>query len=232
MRAKRVGMLMHGLARGFFGHALLLVMAACGPASVSAQPGASRYVADFSAAPAGARPSSSIELRPDGQFEWRFNQGALALTARGEWRSEGGMIRISNPEQVGQPALEVASSSRDPAVALRVTLEPATARMASVLVLQVQFPDNVVIEVPLAEGEASFPRGQDRATAVRIVSETVSFYTPFLPVAADGDNVLTLRLVPADLGQAFFASQQTSFDGASMTLDWRGMALRYNRAER
>lgn len=224
---------MHRYARGLFAHGMLLIaVAACSPAAVSAQPGAAYYVADMSEAPAGARLSSVMELRPDGQFLWRFNQGDLALSARGEWQSEGGMIRLSNPDQVGQPALEVAASARDPAVAFRVSLDPATRAMASVLVLQLEFPDNMVTDIPMAGGEVALPAGQPRPIAVRLTGDAVSFYTAFVSIAADGDNVLTLRLVPADLGQAFFASQQTQFDGQGMTLDWRGMALRYRRSER
>ena len=173
-----------------------------------------------------------IELRPDGEFGWRFTMGALTLTAQGEWRSESGMIRLSNPDQVGEPALEVASSARDAGVALRVALEPATARMASVLALQLEFPDNRFANVSLGDGEISLPAGEERPIALRLTSESVSFRTRPIAIAPGGDNVLTLRLVPADLGQAFFASQQTAFDGGSMTLDWRGIALRYNRAER
>lgn len=224
---------MHRFAGALVAHALLLIAAAaCSPAPLSAQPGAELYVADVREAPADARLSSSIELQPDGHFTWRFNLGELALSARGEWQRDGAMIRLNNPEQVGQPGLEVAGGSRDPAVALRVSLEPATARMASALVLQIEYPDNVVTDVPMAGGEVTIPRGQARPIAVRLVSETISFYTDFRPIPADGDNVLTLRLVPADLGQAFFASQQTGFDGSRMTLDWRGIALRYDRAER
>lgn len=224
---------MHGFARGLFARIMLLAaVTACSQGPVSAQPGSAYYVADVSEAPAEARLSSMIELMPSGAFQWHFRQGDLRLSARGEWRQEGGMIRFGNPEQVGEPALEVVRSSRDPGVALRVSLDADTARMASVLVLQVEFPGNSVSDIPVAGGEVTLPAGQARPIAVRLVSETVSFTTAFTPIAADGDNVLTLRLVPADLGQAFFASQQTAFDGASMTLDWRGIALRYNRAER
>jgi hypothetical protein len=59
------------------------------------------------------------------------------------------------------------------------------------------------------------------------MSETFSFRTE--PVAIRADNVLTLRLMPANLGQAFFSSQQTGFDESGFTVQWRGIAIRYDR---
>ena len=214
---------------------IALLMTAIAPAAVSASAqspsgGGEVYVADVREAPPELGLSSSIELQPDGRFHWRFSMGQLALSARGEWERGGGMIRLNNPEQVGEPAIELAGSARDAADALRVSLEPATARMASALEVELEFPDNLFARVPLGDGDVRIPAGEQRPIAVRLTSESFSFRTQPIAVAPDGDNVLTLRLVPADLGQAFFASQQKGFDDGGMTLDWRGIALRYDRA--
>ena len=200
------------------------------PASASARPSSDRgelYVADLHEAPGW---SSTIELHPDGHFDWRLSTGQLPLSARGEWQRDGGMLRLGNPEQVGEPGIALAASARDPANTLRVRLEPASARMASALEVELEFPDNQFARVPLGEGEVRIPAGEPRPVAVRLMSETFSFRTEPIAVAPGGDNVLTLRLVPADLGQAFFGSQQTGFDGNDMTIDWRGIALPYHRA--
>jgi hypothetical protein len=101
--------------------------------------------------------------------------------------------------------------------------------MASALEVELEYPDYRFARIPLADGEIRIPAGEERPIAVRLMSESISFRTQPIAVTPGGDNVLTLRLTPADLGQAFFGSQQTRFDTRGMTLDWRGIALRYNR---
>lgn len=212
---------------------ILLSVVAIAPVPASAQPaldGGEVYVADVREAPAELGLSSSIELQPDGRFDWRFTMRQLTLSARGEWERDGGMIRLGNPEQVGEPAIELAGSARDAADALRVRLEPATARMASVLEVELQFPDDHFARFPLGDGEVRIPAGEALPIAVRLGSEAFNFRTQPIALAPDGDNVLALRLVPADLGQAFLASQQTRFDERGMTIHWLGIALRYERA--
>lgn len=153
----------------------------------------------------------------------------LALSARGEWHRDG-MFHLDNPDQVGEPAIGLAGAARDAADVLRVSLEPATARMATVLEVELEYPDNRFALVPLGDGEVRIPAGEQRPIAVRLMSTSFSFRTQPIAVATDGDNVLILRLVPADLGQAFLGSQQTRFDENGMTLNWRGIDLRYDRA--
>ena len=63
----------------------------------------------------------------------------------------------------------------------------------------------------------------------RLVSDTLSFYTFRIELAPDGDNVLTLRLIPADLGQAFFSSQRNPFDANGMRIHWLNADLQYYR---
>ena len=223
-----------GLLHSLAGCAVLLMPAAAsGPATTVAQAsavgGSEFYVADFRQASGELGLSSSIELRPDGRFDWRMQMGQLTLSARGEWQREGPMIRLHNPEQVGEPAIELAGASRDPADLLRVSLEPATARMASVLQLELEYPGNSYLRVPLGDGGISIPAGEEGPMAVRLMSEPFGFRTQPIELAPGGANVVTLRLAPADLGQAFFASQQSAFDERGMTLDWRGIAIRYER---
>jgi hypothetical protein len=224
---------MAALTRYFAGRAVLLMTAIAAPIAASAQASSGDsgiYVADVREAPAELGLSSSIELRPDGHFDWRFHMRQLTLSAHGDWERDGDMIRLGNPQQVGEPGIELASSTLDAADTLRVSLDSATARMASVLEVELEYPDNAFARVPLAGGEISIPAGEQRPIAVRLTSPSISFRTQPIAVERDGDNALTLRLVPADLGQAFFGSQTTHFDGRGMTLDWRGIALRYDRA--
>jgi hypothetical protein len=225
---------MVGLLHNLAGCAVLVMaVAASGPSARSAEVsnagGSEVYVADVREAPPELRLSSSIELRPDGRFDWRMQMGQLTLSASGEWERDGPMIRLHNPDQVGEPALELASATRDPADLLRVSLEPATARMASVLELELEYPGNSFMRVPLGDGAISIPAGQERPIAVRLMSEPFTIRTQPIAIAPDGPNVLTLRLVPADLGQAFFGSQQSAFDERGMTIDFRGIAIRYDR---
>ena len=226
---------MVGVPRGLAGLAVLLI-AAAGSACSATSPqgsdvgGSEVYVADVREAPPELGLSSSIELRPDGRFDWRMQMGQLRLSAHGEWERDGPMIRLHNPAQVGEPAIELAGASRDPADLLRVSLEPATARMASVLELELEYPGNSFMRVPLGDGAISIPAGEERPIALRLMSEPFTIRTQPIALAPDGANVLTLRLVPADLGQAFFGSQQTAFDERGMTIDWRGIAIRYDRA--
>ena len=224
---------MNIVARWIAGCILLLTTgSASPPAPLPAQSPSSPgelYAADVHEAPPELGLSSTIELKPGGRFEWHFTMRGLTLSARGEWDRDGGMIHLGNPEQVGEPAIELAGAARDAASALRVRLEPATARMASVLEVELEYPDYRFARIPLADGEIRIPAGEERPIAVRLTSESISFRTQPIAVAPGGDNVLTLRLTPADLGQAFFGSQRTRFDERGMTLDWRGIALRYNR---
>ena len=224
-----------GICAGLAAGLGLLLAATAASASVSAcaqaPPGdAEVYVADVREAPPELGISSSIELRQDGRFVWRFTMEQLTLSAVGEWESGGGMIELTNPEQVGEPTMELTGSARDDADVLRVSLEPATARMASVLELELEYPDHYFASVAFEAGEARLPAGEERPIAVRLVSTPFAFRTQPIELAPDGDNVLTLRLVPADLGQAFFSSQSNAFDDSGMTLDWRGIALRYRRS--
>lgn len=225
---------MVGLARCLAGRSLLLTLAIAPPSfAVSAQtpsPASGVYVADVSEAPPELGLSSSIELRPDGCFDWRLQMGQLRLSARGSWERDGEMIRLHNPEQVGEPAVELAASARDPTDTLRISLDPSTAPMASVLEVELEYPDNQFARIALGGGAVSLPAGEERPIAVRLMSEAFTLRTQSIEIAPDGDNVLTLRLVPADLGQAFFGSQQRGFDESGMTIDWRGIAIRYNRA--
>ena len=206
--------------------------AACAqaPAEGASAPRGELFVADVREAPSELGLSSSVELQPDGHFDWRLATRDLSLSARGEWERDGGMIRFSNPDQVGEPAIELAGSSRDSEVAVRVALDPATARMASVLEVEFELPDDRFIRAPLSGGGIALPSSEPRPTALRLMSESFSIRTQPIPIPPDGDNDFIVRLVPADLGQAFFGSQQTQFDGNGMTIDWRGIALRYDRA--
>ena len=128
--------------------AIWLPMAACGRSSEASQTeevgpgseGSEWYVADVHEAPAELGLSSSLELRANGHFAWRFRTTQLTLSAHGDWDREGEIIHLSNPQQVGEPAIELASSTSDPRVGLRVGLDPATARMASVLEAELEFP--------------------------------------------------------------------------------------------
>jgi hypothetical protein len=210
---------------GLFGAAII----SPAPAMAQSSGGAGQYVADTSGAPPELRPSSSIELRPGGQFIWRLQMGQLQLSARGDWTRDGDMLRLDNSEQVGEPELELAQSSRDAGTLLRVSLDPATTRMASVLELEVEYPGDSFAIVPISSGEVSIPL-ERTPLGVRLTSASFNFRTQSVPVALNGDNNLTLRLVPADLGQAFFGSQQVRFDERGMTLVWRGIALRYKLA--
>lgn len=224
---------MNIVARSMAGCMLLLTTGSASPqAPLPAQspaPAGELYAADVHEAPAELGLSSTIELKPNGRFEWRFTMRRLTLSARGEWDRGGGMIHLSNPEQVGEPTIELAGAARDAAAALCVRLEPVTARMASALEVELEYPDDRLARIPLADGEVCMSAGERRPIAVRLTSESISFRTQPIAVAPGGDNVLILRLTPADLGQAFFGSQQTRFDGRGMTLDWRGVALRYDR---
>lgn len=216
---------------------LLTTASASLPVASSAQPPAAApsnpgelYVADVGAASPDLGLSSSIVLQPGGRFEWRLTMGLADVSARGTWDRDGDMLHLNNPEQVGAPALALAGTARDAGVVLRVQLEPATARMASVLEAELEYPGDRFARAPLGDGPISLPAGEPRPIAVRLMSETFSLRTEPVAIAPGGDNVLTLRLTPADFGQAFFGSQQVRFDARGMTLDWRGIALRYNRA--
>ena len=234
-----------GLRTGFFTNPLLLIMAAvpvsaCGQApsaagaeaasSVKATAPPEVYLADVREAPPELGLSSSISLYPNGRIEWRLETRELALQAEGEWSRDGGMIRLSNPQQVSEPSLELVSSARNSAVGLTVELEPQTARMASTLEAEIEYPGERHVRIPLSGGAVSIPAAESRPVAVRLMSPAFSIRTQPIPVLPEGDNVLTLRLVPANLGQAFFGSQQTAFDPNGMTIDWRGIGLRYDRS--
>lgn len=211
---------------------LLWLAAAC---SAPAQPGGGEtkggelFVADVREAPPEMALQSSIELKSDGTFDWRFSTRELALSAHGNWHRDN-MLHLENPEQVGEPAIELAASARDPAETVRIALDPATRPMESVLEAELEYPGDVFARVPLTGGWFSIPAGEDRPVAVRLFSEAFTFRSQPIVLAPGGDNDLTLRLVPANFGQAYFASQQTGFDAEGMTIDWRGIALRYNRA--
>lgn len=211
---------------------LLWLAAACSAPAQPSEPAASGgelFVADVREAPPEMGLQSSIELKPDGTFDWRFSTRELALSAHGNWHRDS-MLHLENPDQVGEPSVELAASARNPGEAVRIALDPATRPMASVLEAELEYPDDVFARVPLTGGWFSIPAGEDRPVAVRLFSEAFSFRSQPIALAPDGDNDLTLRLVPADFGQAFFGSQQTGFDAEGMTIDWRGIALRYNRA--
>ena len=201
----------------------------CPPDAIRRTPSGEVYIADLRDAPAALELSSSIELQPDGRFVWQYRSGQLVLSARGEWERESdGQILLSNPEQVGQPQVEISASSRDPADIFRVLLEPATARMSSALLLELEYPGNYFATFPFEEGVARIT-DSERPIALRLVSDTLSFYTFRIELAPDGDNVLTLRLIPADLGQAFFSSQRNPFDANGMRIHWLNADLRYYR---
>ena len=214
----------------------LLICLAAAAASLSApawsQPSRADgvYIADLREAPPELHLSSSIELRPDGRFDWRLTMGDVALSAQGEWSVDGDMIHLDNPEQVGEPAVELVSSTSDESLLLSVVLEPATARMAPALEVELEYPGNSFSRIEFEDGRVELLAADERPIAVRLTSQSLSLRTQPIEVPAAGDNVLTLRLIPADLGQAFFASQQRAFDDRGMTLDWAGFALRYDRA--
>ena len=208
-----------------------MATAACAqaPAEDASAPKGELFVADVREAPAELGLSSSIELQADGHFDWRLTTRQLSLSARGDWERDGNMIRFSNPDQVGEPAIELADSAQDSEVAVRLALDPATARMASVLEVEFELPEDRFVRAPLSGGEIALPSTEPRPIALRLMSEAFSIRTQPIVIPPQGDNSFIVRLVPADLGQAFFGSQQTQFGSNGMTIDWRGIALRYDR---
>jgi hypothetical protein len=63
---------------------------------VSASESSEWYVADVSEVPPELGLSSSLALRSDGHFDWRFRSTQLTLNAHGDWDRDGEMFTFDS----------------------------------------------------------------------------------------------------------------------------------------
>ncbi|WP_114953844.1 hypothetical protein [Sphingosinicella terrae] len=193
---------------------------------------AGRYVADFSDAPPSLGWTSAIELKPDGTFLWNFATRELDLSARGRWCRDGpDRLDLTNEEAVGSPEVQLAQSSRDGGEGVLVSLEPDSREATSHLGVEAEYPDGYHERFRFRDFQVRLPSSPQRPlVAVRLVSDAFTYRSWPIEVTRDGDNVLGLRVVPANFAQAAFGSQAGDVRDGRLTIHWWGYAIPYDRA--
>jgi hypothetical protein len=174
---------------------------------------------------------STLELQSNHRFRWYLSQGAMDVSAQGNWEEKGNVILLTTSPVVVPPRFELVGSGHDRESGLLIKIVDVHGK--PVVYLDV-FADSENGGEPdhgfEQTGEYRFrPRAGYPITSVRLGSEIFDFISKPFPVARDGSNVMTFRFTPNDCGKANFVAQPVTLAGGALTLKWRGVELLYER---
>lgn len=172
---------------------------------------------------------SQLVLAPNGRFIWMLAYGSLDAMGEGRWtRESDGAILLNSDPPVVPPRLELVSRSRDdqPGIAIRLACDSRQA--AEVTRALVEYADGTRFDHNFDHAEVR-TEAQRPVTAISVGSEIFGLRSERIPVNAQEANVFTFRFIANDFGRADFRNERVTVAGRALTLNWRGMALRYTR---
>lgn len=173
--------------------------------------------------------ASALRIGPGDRFEWAFSQGALDLVAEGRWTREGdALLLTSDPPVVPPRFAQTGSDQGGPGLIVLVTNDRGAP--AGNLDVMAEYADGTHDLGFIDRGEYRFESQAGRTiVTLRLGSIVYDFISESFPVA-QGTGTMRFRFEANDVGKADFQSLSARIAGSDgLTMDWRGLTLRYAR---
>jgi hypothetical protein len=205
--------------------ALFLLVAATDSGRAMAQSGSLAGVYDGGQMEIAA----TLELRPDGRFNYALSYGALDEQATGRWTVSGDRVLLSSNPVVA-PRLFLVSRGRGTEGMLQLSLDVPRGVSRQYFDAMVTRSNGQTQKVQLSDEGLFMPFSRaDPPTAVRLVLQI--FRVASEPVMLDPSSgyAAQYRFEPNDIGKVDFRAEPLRIVNGDLVLDRHGRTLRFRR---
>lgn len=175
--------------------------------------------------------ASALEIGADGRFRWFLSQGALDLSAEGRWRQDGATLRLTSTTRPVPPAFALTGTAAGEPGSLLVKVVNTNGQPQTGIDVAVAFADGTREDSYTDQGERQFALEGRTPVAVLLGIDMFGVAPTRFATPAAAGATLTFSFAPNDLGREYFDDVPARVAPDAITLEWRGEALLYRRAE-
>jgi hypothetical protein len=174
--------------------------------------------------------ASELRLDSGGRYQWFYSQGSMDLESQGDWRQEGGRIRLTAMPKVIPSDFSLLSAREDGEPGLRVLVRDPDGERVTGADVVAATADGRQLDAYTQDGQArvALPAGA-AVTSVSVGIGAAGVPMRRFAVAPMRGGTVTVVFHPNDFGREDLDGAMLRETPKGMELEWRGQRLRYAR---